>query len=94
MLLQARLPTGVPAMLIDCPALFNRDGGPYQDGSGRDFDDNAKRFAMLSRTAALLATASSPVDWRPDVLLCIATTGKPVLRPRSCATQPPRAHER
>jgi len=69
-LLHASLPTGVPAMLIDCPALFNRDGGPYQDGAGRDFDDNAKRFAMLSRTAALLATADSPLDWRPDVLHC------------------------
>ena len=67
-LLQARLPTGVPAMLVDCPALFNREGGPYQDASGRDFADNAKRFAMLSRTAALLATATSPIDWRPDVL--------------------------
>ena len=78
-LLQARLPSGVPAMLIDCPALFNRDGGPYQDGSGRGFRDNAKRFAMLSRIAALLARR-----YQPDRL----ATRRPALQrlaDRSCA---------
>ena len=69
-LVEATLPSGVPAMLIDCPSFFDRDGGPYQDERGRDFDDNAQRFALLSATAARLATGESPLDWRPDVLHC------------------------
>jgi starch synthase len=69
-IVEAPLPSGVPAMLIDCRALFDRDGGPYQDGRGEDFGDNAQRFALLSRTAAQLATGASPIAWRPDILHC------------------------
>src|SRR5215468_2489266 len=70
-LLEARLPSGVPAWLVDCPALYDRPGGPYQDeATGRDWEDNALRFALLSHVAALLASGSSPVAWRPHVLHC------------------------
>jgi starch synthase len=69
-IVEAMLPAGVPAMLIDCPALFDREGGPYQDDRGQDFDDNAQRFALLSRTAGQLATERSPLAWRPDILHC------------------------
>ena len=70
-LLEAPLPSGVPACLVDCPALYDRAGGPYQDeATGHDWDDNALRFALLSRVAALLASGSSPVPWRPHVLHC------------------------
>ncbi len=69
-LVEALLPDGVPALLIDCPALFDRDGGPYQDERGHDFTDNAQRFALLSRTAAQLATAGCPIAWRAQVLHC------------------------
>src|SRR5688572_8773027 len=47
-IVEATLPSGVPVLLIDCPPLYDREGGPYQDGRGRDFDDNAQRFALLS----------------------------------------------
>jgi starch synthase len=60
----------VPVMLVDCPALYDRDGGPYLDASGHDFPDNARRFALLSRIAARLAGPTSPLAWRPDVLHC------------------------
>ena len=69
-LLEATLPSGVPALLVDAPSLFDRDGGPYQDASGRDYADNAQRFALLSRVAAELSLESSPFRWRPDVLHC------------------------
>jgi starch synthase len=69
-LLEAKLPSGVPALLIDCPALFDRDGGPYQDASGADHADNVTRFALLSSVAARLANDSSPLSWRPDILHC------------------------
>ena len=58
----------------------------------QDFDDNAKRFALLSRTAALLATATSPIDWRPDVLHCNDWQTGPA--PALVRYAPPRAHER
>jgi starch synthase len=68
--IEAVLPEEVPAFLIDCPTLYDRDGGPYQDAHGRDFEDNAARFALLSRAAAQFATAASPLRWRPDILHC------------------------
>lgn len=41
-----------PLLVLDAPALFNREGGPYADASGRDWDDNWRRFAALARAAA------------------------------------------
>jgi len=70
-LFEAPLPSGVPAWLVDCPALYDRDGGPYQDPVSKgDWPDNALRFAALARVAAALAGAASPLAWRPHVLHC------------------------
>jgi starch synthase len=49
---------GVPAYVVDCPGLYRRKGGPYQDESGVDFPDNARRFAALGWAAAELALSS------------------------------------
>lgn len=67
---QAPLPGGVPAWLVSCPEFYERAGGPYQDGDGNDWPDNARRFGQLARVAALLAGAANPLDWRPQVLHC------------------------
>lgn len=70
-LLSATLPgSGVPLLIVDCPALYQRDGGPYQDAYGSDWPDNCSRFALLSRVAALLGSEASPLDFRPDVVHC------------------------
>ncbi len=69
-LLQAATPGGVPLLLLDCPACFERPGGPYQSPRGDDWPDNALRFGLLSRVAALLASNASPLLWRPDILHC------------------------
>jgi starch synthase len=69
-LLEAPLPSGVPALVVDCAALYDRPGGPYQDADARDWPDNPLRFGLLSHAAALLAGGSSPLDWRPQVLQC------------------------
>ena len=67
----ASLPgTEVPFLVLDCTELYARSGGPYQDASGADWPDNSLRFGLLSRTAALLGSAASPLDWRPDVVHC------------------------
>ncbi|TCJ13832.1 glycogen synthase GlgA [Parasulfuritortus cantonensis] len=62
--------SGTPVYVLDSPTYFQRDGGPYQDTSGTDHADNADRFALLSRVAAHLCTANSPLDWRPELLHC------------------------
>lgn len=68
-LLPVKLPSGVTLLLLACPQLYQRPGGPYVDASGRDYPDNALRFGMLSRVAALLGTVHSPMkDWVADVV--------------------------
>ena len=67
-LLEAELPTGVPAWVIDCPQLYDRNGGPYQDPAGVDWEDNPLRFGLLSRIAALLGARQSPVSWRAQIV--------------------------
>jgi starch synthase len=67
-LLEAELPQGVPAWIIDCPALYDRDGGPYQDARGVDWQDNPLRFGLLSHVAARLGSLQSPVAWRAQLV--------------------------
>jgi len=70
-LLSGTLPgSDIPVWLLDCPPLFDRQGGPYQDSLGRDWPDNALRFGLLSWAAALLSTEASPLRWRPRILHC------------------------
>src|SRR5579863_10283583 len=65
----ARAPdTDIPLLLVDCPPLFDRAGGPYGDGSGADWPDNLVRFGMLSRAASIVASTSSPMRWTPGIL--------------------------
>lgn len=69
-LLLGTLPDGVPLIVIDCPSLYMRGGGAYQDERGADWADNAQRFALLSWTAAMLASANTPLDWVPELVHC------------------------
>jgi starch synthase len=54
--------------VVDCPELYVRPGGPYQDEHGGDWADNARRFGLLSLAAAALARSDSPISWQPDLL--------------------------
>ena len=70
-LLSAAMPgSGVPLLIIDCPVLYQRDGGPYQSPTGHDWPDNAQRFALLSRIGAILGSDGSPLSFRPDIVHC------------------------
>jgi starch synthase len=67
-LLESRLgESRVPVWLVDCPELYNRAGGPYQDEDGNEWPDNARRFALLNHVAAAIASGSGS-QWRADVL--------------------------
>jgi starch synthase len=53
--------------VLDAPHLFARPGNPYAGPDGRDWPDNAIRFAAVSFVAAALARGGVP-DYRPDIL--------------------------
>lgn len=70
-LLQGEMPdTGVPLYVIKCPALYEREGGPYQTVQGQDWTDNPLRFGVLSHVAAVLGSELSPLDWKPEIVHC------------------------
>ena len=69
-LIASKLPSGLPLLVIECP-IYDRTGGPYQDGSATDWQDNDLRFGLLSYVGALLSTPASPfIAWRPDIVHC------------------------
>jgi starch synthase len=68
-LIAARMPvSGLKVILFDCPRLFNRAGGLYQDAEGRDWVDNHQRFAAFCRAAAEVALGGLGLSWRPAVV--------------------------
>lgn len=67
-LLETFLPQSrVPLWLVDCPDLYNRCGGPYQDLEGMEWPDNAQRFALLNHVAAGIANEPGG-RWKPDIV--------------------------
>jgi len=46
---------GPGLLVLDCPALFVREGGPYGNAAGQDWPDNPRRFAAFARAAADVA---------------------------------------
>jgi starch synthase len=63
-------PDGVPAYVLDAPALFDRPGNPYMGPDGKDWPDNGGRFAVLAWAAACFAGHGVSADpfWRPEVI--------------------------
>ena len=70
-LLEGIIPhTDIPVYVIDCPELYVRDGGPYQDSKGGDWLDNAMRFGVLSKVAALFGQYEYLSLFEPDIIHC------------------------
>jgi starch synthase len=80
--LDCRLLRSGALLILDCPALYQRSGSPYQDPGGQDWPDNPLRFGVLSRVAARLPgyevihcndwpTALTPLFTRVPTLLTI-----------------------
>src|SRR4051794_11397588 len=60
---------GLDLIALDAPHLFARAGNPYVDAQGRDWPDNAVRFAALSLAAAAAAAATGAVaSFVPDAI--------------------------
>ena len=58
---------GQPLLVLDAPHLYARAGNPYLDASGRDWSDNALRFAALAHAAARIGWGELP-GFVPEVL--------------------------
>ena len=70
-IIETRLPgSQVIVWLVDCPALFNRPGGPYSDQHNQAWDDNALRFAVFCHAAVDIALSKFQLDWQADVVHC------------------------
>ena len=70
-IIETRLPgSNVVVWLVDCPALFNRPGGPYSDQHGQSWDANALRFAVFCHAAVDIALNNFQLNWQPDVVHC------------------------
>ena len=59
---------GLTIYVVLCPELYDRNGSPYLDADGRDFDDNDRRFARLSLAAADLAAGTADTVWQADLV--------------------------
>lgn len=55
---------GLDLFVLDAPHLFARPGNPYLGPDGRNWPDNAQRFAALARAGAALAQGLL-ASWRP-----------------------------
>lgn len=67
-LLFGHLPAcGIDAYVIDAPAYYLRDGGPYADTKQHPHADNHLRFALLGWTAAQLVIGLDPL-WHAEVV--------------------------
>lgn len=60
----------VKVWIVDCPELYDRDGGPYQDTAGNDWPDNAQRFAIFDKAVCEIALGRAGIDWPVDVVHC------------------------
>jgi starch synthase len=58
---------GLDILILDCPQLYERSGGPYLDSHSRDYPDNWKRFAVLSKAGAEIA-AGALAGFKPDLV--------------------------
>lgn len=57
------------AYVLDAPALYVRDGGPYEDAQRRPFKDNHRRFAFLGWAGAQIASGADR-EWAAQVVHC------------------------
>jgi starch synthase len=92
-LLAARV-AGLDLLVLDAPHLYARPGNPYLGPDGKDWPDNAARFAALARCAADVARGAVPAfvphvvhshDWQAGLVAAYLRYG-PSCRCRTVLT--------
>ena len=66
-LVAGRASTGAAVLAIDAPHLFARQGNVYLGPDGKDWPDNARRFAALAWLGAEIGLGRL-LGWQPDVV--------------------------
>ena len=61
---------GVPLLMLDNAACYQRQGSPYLGPDGHDWVDNDIRFGLLARAAAWLGSDACTLDWHCDIVHC------------------------
>lgn len=59
--------TGVPLWLVECPEVYDFEGGIYADSTSASGHETARRFGVLGWAAAQLSI-SSLASWKPDIV--------------------------
>jgi starch synthase len=59
---------GLQVYVVQCAQLYERAGGIYSDGKGRDWPDNDIRFARFASVAAALAAGKLDERWSADLV--------------------------
>ncbi|PWB83930.1 MAG: glycogen synthase GlgA [Methylocystaceae bacterium] len=59
--------SGLDLFVLDAPHLYARPGGPYVDEEGKDYADNAFRFAALAKAGSAIGRGLLE-SFRPDIL--------------------------
>ena len=54
--------------VLICPELYEREGNPYGDATGRDWSDNHLRFACFAHAAAEIARGKAALNWKPELV--------------------------
>lgn len=62
------LPDQLVVHVVLCQQLYDRDGGPYGDSDGTDWQDSHIRFARLALAAARIAAGEGVRGWCPDLV--------------------------
>jgi starch synthase len=63
-----QIKTGPIIYVVLAPELYEREGNPYGDEKGKDWEDNPIRFARFSLAAAEIARGRSAFDWQPEIV--------------------------
>jgi starch synthase len=70
-IVEAILPgSTVPVWLVAHKGSFERFGNPYLAEDGKPWEDNAERFALLSRCAVEIAMDRFSFRWKPHIVHC------------------------
>ena len=69
-LARARAADGLVVYILLSRELYDRDGTPYADRTGADWDDNHIRFGRLSSAAVQIALGRADAAWSADLLHC------------------------
>jgi starch synthase len=85
---------GLDLLILDAPHLYDRPGNPYVGPDGKDWPDNAFRFAALGKVAAEIARGAAGLptpqivhmhDWQAGLAAAYLAFG-PEPRPKTVAT--------